>query len=213
MILADSQGEIIDAVPLGDNLVVYKPNACYFVEYVGGVFVFGQRKIFSSAGILAARCASEWRGQHFVVTEGDIVLHNGSQLRSIIDGRNRNAIFDELDGAKIERCFTYADVRRLRLGFCYPSTGSTAWCDRRALYDIANDRWSIEQVGPDEISDIAIGRYTKSNFGVSWDGDSEAWDDDDTGWDDQEDPNVGDQRLEAFYDAQEFGEPTKTVTR
>ena len=171
--------------------------------------MFGQREVFSSAGILASRCAKEWRGQHFVVTEGDIVLHNGSQLQSIIGGRLRNAVFDDLDGSLIERAFTYSDPRRLRLGFCYPSIGSKGWCDRRVLYDPVNNRWSWEEIGPDELSDVAIGRYTLSNFAVSWDASTEAWDDSSGAWNDQADPNVGDQRLEAFYDAKEFGEPTR----
>ena len=209
MTLSDAPGKIIDAVSLGDNLIVYKPNACYFVEFIGGTFVFGQREVFSSAGILASRCAKEWRGQHFVVTEGDVILHNGSQLQSIIDGRLRNAVFDDLDGSLIERAFTYSDPRRLRLGFCYPSVGSKGWCDRRVLYDPVNNRWSWEEIGPDELSDVAIGRYTLSNFAVSWDASTDAWDDSSGAWNDQADPNVGDQRLEAFYDAKEFGEPTR----
>ena len=68
------------------------------MRYVGGNTVFTIDRLFSEHGILAPRCFAEFGdGMHFVVTHGDVIVHDGNTARSIANDIVRNHIFDEID--------------------------------------------------------------------------------------------------------------------
>ena len=81
--LTDSLSHIIDGRPLRDSFVVYTNRDTFIMDYVGGTMVFNFRKIFSDSGMLAPNCCVEFEGQHFVISEDDIFVHNGSTRRSV----------------------------------------------------------------------------------------------------------------------------------
>ncbi len=211
LVIGEPEGAIIDAVPLRDQLVVYKTTSTHVLQFIGGTFIFAQRTIFPRTGILTDRCAVEYRGRHFVVTEGDIIMHDGVRAQSIADGAVRNAIFDNIAGALLPRAFAYIDPEELSFCFCYPSREAAGWCDTRARYNLGSGpdagRWSFERLGPDELSDIGVGRYTVSGLGGDWDSDPYAWDLKPGTWNDTAFENVGDQTIESIHDAAEFGQP------
>ncbi len=211
MAFADTPGPVLDALPLRDTLVVYKGTGMYLVQFLGGIFVFGQRKLFSETGLLAPGCVVSFRGRHYCVTEGDIIVHDGSQAQSIADGQIRNAIFEDISGTYVNRSFAYLDPQTLDFCFCWPSRDSLGWCDRRARYHLGGGpnygTWSIETFG-DEVSDIEPGAYTVTGIGGDWDGASSDWDTRVGSWNDAAEVNIGDQTLEAYHDAQLMGQPT-----
>ncbi len=210
MALADTPGPILDALPLRDSLMVYKGTGMYILQFIGGIFVFGQRKLFSETGLLGENCAVAYRGKHYCVTEGDIIVHDGSQARSIADGAIRNRIFDDISGLYINRAFAYLDPLTLDFCFCWPSRSSAGWCDRRARYHVGGGpnegTWTLESLN-DEVSDVEAGAYTVTGVGGDWDGATGDWDTRPGEWDDAAEVNIGDQTMEAYYEIQQLGQP------
>ncbi len=211
MSFSDTPGPILDAVPLRDSLVVYKGTGIYLVQFIGGIFVFGQRKLFSETGILAENCVVAFRGRHYCVTEGDIIVHDGSRAESIADGEVREFIFNDMSGLYINRSFAYLDPQTLDFCFCWPSKSSLGWCDRRVRYHLGAGpnagRWTFETMFPFEVSDVEGGSYTVSGVGGDWDSDIDTWDLKIGVWDDSAEVNIGDQTLEAYYEIKELGQP------
>ncbi len=213
LVIGEPEGAILDAVPLKDTLIVYKASSTHLVQYIGSrAFPFAQRTLYPNTGILAAKCACEYKGRHFVVTQGDVIVHDGSRAQSIVDGQARRAIFDDINGSLANRAFAYIDPQDLSFCFCYPSRDAVNYCNRRARYSLGGGpdagRWTFEVLAPDEVADVGVGRYIRSSIGGDWDSAATTWDDTLGRWDDAADQGVGDQTLEALHDAVELAEPT-----
>ncbi len=208
MFFSDEPGDLMDAVSLGDNLIVYKGGAQYMVQYMGGVFVMAQRSLMANIGILAPGCAVEHMKHHYLVTEGDIVRHDGAQMVSICDGRTQKAIFGDMSTALRERSFVYLDTPRNMLYFQWPSASAVNWCDRRAIYNITDDVWAVHNWPGEEISHAAMGSYILTGSGSTWaEPAGVTWDQDFGRWSETADAGVNDQALMALADALELGEP------
>lgn len=95
--VAAMRGFLKDLVPLGDRAIIYSENSVWAMSYVGGQSVFSFELLFDDFGALNTNCVVEVEGSHFVVTNNDIILHNGTTKKSIADARVREAFFGNLD--------------------------------------------------------------------------------------------------------------------
>lgn len=121
--LAQTQDIIVDALPLRDSMMFYKENHTWMADYIGGDDIFGFRQVFSQIGLLSERCAIAFGSQHLVWTDQDIVLHDGNNARSILDGRARRWFFNRININRYKRCYAIADYRKRVAYFCYPEYG------------------------------------------------------------------------------------------
>lgn len=213
MIFAGTPGIIVDGLSLRDTFVIYKPASTYLMQYIGNPFVFSQRKLFATSGLLARDCVAEWRGMHFCITEGDILAHDGNQGQSVADKVIRRDIFGDISAQFVGRSFVYHDPASLEMNLYWPSVGSSGWCDRRAIWNYRDDKWSLEEMVPDEVSFAGIGAYRVSGGDDTWADQTQAWEDWDEPWNTQRTAAVGDQTLLAFYAEVEMGQPRLGGTR
>jgi len=95
--LIDSTGEVLDGGELRDVFIIYKEDATYVSRFIGGEFVLSFDKLFKTSGILAVNCWQEYKGLHYVLTQGDIIAHDGNSIIPISTRRVRNYIFDQID--------------------------------------------------------------------------------------------------------------------
>ncbi len=114
--LIDTDGAIIDALPLGGVNFVYKEDAIHTMEEIGGNFVFRFAKKFGQVGLLAQRCVKEYqkgdRHIHVLMTSEDVVQHDGFQMSSLLDDKMRRFYKGRIDPDKSHRAFlspNYAD--------------------------------------------------------------------------------------------------------
>ena len=121
-------GGLVDGRQLGDRFFVYKTSSCYLLQLIGGQFIFSQRPVFATVGALSRNCIEEFRGTHIVLTDGDLVAHDGTTVRSLVDKKARRRIFDDLDGDNYENSYLALDrdagrlyVARPKVGEIYPS--------------------------------------------------------------------------------------------
>lgn len=89
----DDAAKIVDALNLGDDLIIYKREATWRMTYVGGDAIFAFRKLFS-VGAHGLNCVVDIGGRHVVFTYDDIVMHDGVSIQSIATERVRRLILD-----------------------------------------------------------------------------------------------------------------------
>jgi hypothetical protein len=75
--------------------------------------------------MLVQDCAVEVNKKHFVVTPNDIIVHDTFNWQSIIDGRDRDYIFSQLDSSQVKNCYVVKNSKFSEVWFCFPSKGAT----------------------------------------------------------------------------------------
>lgn len=181
--LADTPGAIVDARPLRDMFIIYKEDAVYSMRYVGGVFVWQFRQLFNDVGMLAQDCVSEYEGQHFVVTAGDVYVHNGVNKKSVIDNKMREYLFSAIDKDFSSRTRVVADYGRTEMWIYFVSTNNTTGtCDTALIWNWVENTWTIRQIP--NVAHIAYG-VVDPQLADDWSADSASWDSDTTVWNDR----------------------------
>jgi hypothetical protein len=143
--LSDSPGPILCAYPLGDVLYIYKKNATYQARYVGGQNVFAFRKVQSASGALTPRSVCDVGGAHFIVSDGDILLNDGTTRRSVGESRVRDWLFDQLDSEEWRQLFCTYNRAKDEVIVGFPSNGST-YCNRALVYDLSRDAFGVRDL-------------------------------------------------------------------
>lgn len=180
--LADTPSKIIDAMVLRGSFIIYKQHSTYICDYVGGNFVFSFRKLFVTSGVLSRNCITEYNGSHFVLTDDDIVRHDGNSITSLLDKRARRAVFGGLDEDNFQASFVANYEKKKEIWFCIPSSGNT-FADTAVIYNLEEDAWSQRDLV--EVAHANTGIINDSVPDDSWDADAQAWDLDLTEWEQQ----------------------------
>lgn len=177
--LADTPGPAHWGIALRGSLLVYKRASTYVVDYVGGNQVFTVRPLFTSSGMLTRRSGCDLNGQHFVVTDGDVILTDGTNRRSVADGRMKDALFSQLDQDNYENLFCTFNRARGEVWVCYPVAGNQ-YCTQAMVYDVAKDAFGQRDL--EAVSCAAIGIVNDTAPDEDWDTDSGDWDADSSYW-------------------------------
>lgn len=138
-------GVIVDGLMLGDAFVVYKQTSTHTLRRINDRNIFKPDLILASSGVMSKNCVGLIKKgtQHFVVTEDDIVVHaGGKDAKSIIDARNRNRLFDDIDPNQRDKTHVLVIDKLGQAGVAYCSVGATT-PDRLALYDYNRDHWTF----------------------------------------------------------------------
>jgi hypothetical protein len=138
---SETEGEIVDGLALDDVFVVYKEDARYGVQHIGGNDVFRVYRMDQGGdGLFAKGCVTKTPMGHVYMSPGDIRIHSGGPSRSIADGRIRAWIFDNIDSANAKRAFLVTNLELSEVWVCFPSSGHTT-CDLAAVWNWKDDTW------------------------------------------------------------------------
>ena len=163
-------GGIIDAAELRDLLVVYKQGSNAIVQYTGSAFIFSTRRVFVSTGMLNTNCAQELHGKHYMITDGDIVRHNGQQVESLVDGQLRNWVFEQLSD-DYSAAHVAVSHSNKQVWFNFPTSGGD--CDLSLVWDINSESMGV--VSYPEFSFMARG-VLGALSGTAWSDQTDTWD-------------------------------------
>lgn len=174
--LAETTDFIVDALPLGDSLIVYKEASAYAITYIGGQYVFSSRRLPADVGMLARGCAVSIPAGHVVLTPGDLVLTNGFEVRSIADSRTREWLFDTMDATNAGRSFLVSHTTYNEVWVCFPESGETT-CTKALVWNWKDDTFTTR-----DLNNVTCGvnGVIPSTVDNSIDGDTGAIDDDTT---------------------------------
>lgn len=95
--LAEGGDALVDCRALGAQNIVYKGRSTWAMRPIGGPFVFGFTRLFSELGLMGRFAHTAIADSHILVTEDDIVRHNGVAAQSILDRRLRRYFFNSLN--------------------------------------------------------------------------------------------------------------------
>jgi len=143
--LADTPGDIIDGLPLGDSFLIYKNDSIYVMNYVGTPYIFSFKLLSPTIGCLAKNAVAEFEGGHFFIGNSDFYMCNGQQVTPLLPDRLRRTVFDELNGDSYKKCFVAPDYVRNEMMACYPAGTSTV-VNKAIIWNWKNNTFSIRDL-------------------------------------------------------------------
>lgn len=197
--LPQEGGDIFDQKALRDINILYRSDSTWAMQFIGAPLIFRFWALFKTSGILAQECSAEFFGSHFVVTQDDVVVHDGQNIQSVANNKIRRQIFSDISSSTYDRSFVTHNRADKEIWFCYPGTGATlpnqAWvwsykenswaC--RDLPSIAHAEFGVVDVNAQDAWDAARGSWnsqssTWASATQSWAADDVAWSFDDKPW-------------------------------
>jgi hypothetical protein len=179
--LADSPGRCVAGVPLGTQLMIYKPTSFHAIEYAGqqpdNIFVV--RPVVRSTGLISPHALKTIGAQQAVVGNDDVVLTDGINVRSIADNRIKQTLKNSIDEANAQNVFTIYDDHARELWVCIPESGSQ-FATVAHIWDQSRDNWVIRDLNNAKYGTLGIVDDTVSSPG--WDSDAQPWDADLSIW-------------------------------
>lgn len=174
-------GGIRDALPLRDALIIYKDNAVWGLQFIGGNAVMRPYQILGGTGILGPHCSAlvNSGAQHVFAGHNDLLVFDGQNAQSLLDKKMQKYLTDTIDSNVEERSFVFALERKNEVYFCYPELGHT-FPNMTIIWNWKDNTITQRDLGT-EISSMAIGPVAIS--GDPWDLDTATWDSDTTIWD------------------------------
>lgn len=161
--LSEGGGFIQEAEPLGDINIIYKEEKSYGMQHIGGEFVFRFYELPFKTGILAPRCAKTVNGQAFVVTKDDVILHNGQEAVSVIDGVNRNYLFDNIKTDSVRKTFVVPNYAYNEVWICFVSNGVGGdYADEALVWNYKDNTWGHKTLN--DVPHIGHGLLDKSSI-------------------------------------------------
>jgi hypothetical protein len=170
----DKGGEILDALLLGDNMVVYCTNSTHVLKYVGGVAIFSPQLLLKESGILGTHCCCNFNKgtAQAVITGDDVIVHQGTQsAQSIVEDRMRSEMFNEIDSTNYRNSFAVENTKKKEVWFCYPTAGNVI--PNKALI------WNYK----DNVCSFRDVHLVSADSGNSYVPDSTTWSQDTGNWD------------------------------
>lgn len=143
--LEEGGGSLIDCLPLRDTNIIYKDNHTVGMQHIGGQYVFRFYNIFDNSGILSRRCVKSFHGKHFVVNNGDVIVHDGSSINTVINHRKRKELFGLIDSTNYQRTFVSPNYQRHEMWVCFPQTGSS-FADTAMIWNYKDDTWTTKDL-------------------------------------------------------------------
>lgn len=177
--LAEGFDEIIDGLQLRDSFMIYKESSVWRMDYVGGPYVFRFQKVLGTSGALNRNCIVEVDGLHFVLTNSDVVVHDGSMATSILDKQTRRSFFQDIDVENISLCFVFKNPFFNEVYVCYPAVGSSV-PNKAMVWNYKDKTVSFKSVP--NIYHAASGPVDNS-LTATWEQDGDPWAADLSTWD------------------------------
>jgi hypothetical protein len=117
-------GVLVDALLLGESLILYKERSMSLMTWVGGNDVFSIQPLPDPVGMLAPNCGCVVPGVgHVVLTAGDVVAHAGAGARSILDGKTKDWLKASMDATYYAASFVVANPQKSEVWICFPERG------------------------------------------------------------------------------------------
>lgn len=145
--LSDCNGIILDGRPMRDSFMIYTNRETYVMDFVGGDLMFTFRKLFPDSGLISPNCVCEFEGyQHFVVSENDIFIHDGSTKKSVATDIVKEYLLGGITGTNYKATKVFPYPSRKEIWVTYTSmSGEVAGLDNYASNKVAIWNWQTGQ--------------------------------------------------------------------
>ena len=180
MDLAVGAGQIQMIRGLGQQLMVYRTSGCFAVQYVGRPYIYQARPISAQIGAASQNAVAEVRGTHVLISPGDIVIADGTTVRSIGQERVKRTIFSQLseEGLRVSHCFAVPGAGEVVFMF---ALGNDLACNIAYVWSYSRDECTVRDV-PDTVHGFATFVPAVVD-NLTWDNDAGPWETDFKPWD------------------------------
>ena len=189
--LAQTGDLLVDCLALRDFNIIYKEQHTWLMEFIGGFDVFGFRQLFSNVGMLTENCGAAFSTNHLVLTDNDIVVHDGNQVQSVANNRLRSWLFSRINTSRYKRSFVVANHRAREIWICIPEAGYD-YPNLAVIWNWQDDKWYVRDLSQ-PLSYAATG--VVSGTAVTFDADTPGTFDGGVGSFDEESYSAFEQRL------------------
>ena len=184
--MSETPDAIVDGLQLGQQFMIYKENSTYSMRYTGAAdYPYSFENVSKTSGALGLNCVTvvpDGNGQaeaHAVFSDGDIVINRGvGGPQSIIDGRARRWLFNNLDSDYRTRSFAATNQRRNEVWFCFPEVGQT-WCNKALVWNYKENTFGIRDIPNLAHANAGVISATSTD---TWDSRTDTWDEADGIW-------------------------------
>lgn len=173
-------GGVIDGAVLRDSFYIYKETSCYRMTYVGGAEVMLTELVLPDTGLLTRNCIAELDNRHIVLTDDDVMIHDGHIAESVADDRTRQRIFGTLDPENFRNSFCVPDNSEKEIWVCYPEVGAEH-PSIAAVYQARRNVWGFRDLTAMP-AHIGIGKVIEGDPDITWDGNPDTWDTNENTW-------------------------------
>jgi hypothetical protein len=177
-----SSGFIVDGQELQGQFFIYKENATWRVQFIGGQFIFSFQSFLETAGALCTRAvATTGDGlRHCFASQDDIVIHNGYLAESVLNKRMKRYLFNLIDTQHYDTSFMFCNPLYEEMWFCFPTQGSSEpnhaiiWNYRYNTLSEA-DSTMVNFVATSIGTVLTASNQTWQNATISWLADPNPW--------------------------------------
>lgn len=178
--LSETNGSVIDCLPLRDVNIIYKDDSIHGMQFIGVPFVFRFYQIFGNVGILAKRCVAAFENYHcFVGNDLDIYVHDGNTIRSIANDRWREYMRQTVLGSRFEHLFVVANPVTSEIWVFLP-TGTDQYTSKVLMWNWRKDCWGERDVT--NVSSAVAGGIESSDYLTLWSTATTNWNTDGSTW-------------------------------
>lgn len=180
-ILADTPGRCVCGVPLNAQLMIYKPQAVYPVEYSGQQpdNIFTVRPANRSLGAMGPHCVIDLGDKHLVVGNDDVCLFDGVSVKSIAENRVKLFLANSIDETYQQNTFVVRDLNKRETWICVPESGSQ-FATVAHIWDERRDSWSMHDLT--NVRHGTTGYVTDTTISNIWNSQAQVWDSDLSAW-------------------------------
>lgn len=205
-------GVLVDALPLGSVMFVYKESSVWKMRFIGGRFIFdfGESAWLTTTGLLAPRCVcntGDGRRQVWA-SQDDIMWHDGNSFDSILSKTQRRRLQNEIDTTNYKTSFIFDNPFYREIWFCYPSSGMSQPNVALVLNYSDPRKWVVTEANGITFRNAVVGPI-QSASDEQWNTGSDLWEDNTGNWQDIQRRRV----VLAGTDATKFYNMDKTTTR
>lgn len=144
--LSGNYGPIVDMLPLGDQLVIYRERGMTMMRHVGGtdatnrlVMAFNDVPAGVTSGILGLNCVVDVAAVgHVVLSQSDLYIFNGTGTASVLDNRTRDWLRENIDSTNAKRSFLVNNADRSEVWACFPEPGQSS-CTKAIVFNYASN--------------------------------------------------------------------------
>lgn len=161
--LADSPGHCVDAMPMGDQMIVYKEDSYYAFQFIGAPDVFRVSRIANQYGAHSQNCIAQYPGGHLVLGNGEVYTHAGGAPQPLLDGRVAQLLFSGWDTTYSKRSFVVSHPKRKEVWICYPKIGATS-CNAAIIWNWSDNTFGVMDLPDCTAAGEGLISYTSANL-------------------------------------------------
>jgi len=143
--LLDTQGPIVDTLPMGEVFMVYKTDSVYMMNYIGTPWMFAFKTLDPQIGIISKGAATEFPGGHFFIGHSDCYINNGQSVAPLLSGKVRAEMFNNISGPNFNKIFALTNTAYGEVWACYP-TANSEHCDKAMVWNYLENTFSFRNL-------------------------------------------------------------------